>query len=166
VRTKFPKFQGRVILQDRAEVLAKAVLYDNIEPISYDYLTPQPVKGARIYYFRQILHNNDDATCLRILKAQIEAMNAKSVIVIDEKVLSDVKDGGVEEYTAGLSLCMLAVFKALERKEWQWRKLLGEAGLEIREIKKFTEHGDAVIVAVKKVVSADNGLCFGTLESR
>jgi hypothetical protein len=45
---------------------------------------------------------------------------------------------------------MLAMFKALERRESQWRKLLGDAGFEIREIKKFTDYGDSVIVAVKK----------------
>jgi hypothetical protein len=91
-------------------------------------------------------------------------MDEKSVIVIDEKVLPDAKEGGVEEYTAGLSLCMLAVFKALERKEGKWRKLLGEAGLEIRAIKKFTEHGDAVIIAGKKRGGVGNGLCFGSLK--
>lgn len=151
IRKKYPHLQGRVILQDRPDVLAKAEAGDNVETMAYDYLTPQPVKGARVYYFRQILHNNDDESCLRILKAQIEAMDEESVIVIDEKVLLDLKpEGGVEEYTTALSLCMFSVFKALERKEGQWRKLLGGAGLEIREIRKFTEHGDAVIVAAKR----------------
>jgi hypothetical protein len=164
VRKNFRDIQGRVILQDRPNVLAKADVGDSIEKMAYDYLTPQPVKGARIYYFRQILHNNDDETCLRILKAQLDAMDEKSVIVIDDKVLLDVKpEAGVEEYTTALSLCMLAVFGALERKENQWRKLLGEAGLEIREIKKFTEHDDAVIVAGKKRIGVENGSCSGRL---
>ena len=39
--------------------------------------------------------------------------------------------------------------------------MLGEAGLEIREIRKFTEHGDAIIVAGKKRILIGNGLCFG-----
>lgn len=167
VRKKFPYLQGRVILQDRPDALAKAVIDGSIEKMPYDYLTPQPVKGARVYYFRQILHNNDDETCLRILNAQTGAMDEKSVIVIDEKVLLDVKpEGGAEEYATALSLCMFAVFKALERKEGQWRKLLGEAGLEIKEIKKFTEHGDAVMVAGKKGVAVDDGLCFGSVGSQ
>ena len=166
MRKKFPNLQGRAVLQDRPDVLAKAVVDGNIEKMSYDSLTPQPVKGARVYYFRQILHDNDGETCSRILGAQIDAMDENSVIVIDEKVLLDVKpEGGVEEYITALSLCMFAVFKALERKEGQWRKLLGEAGLEIRQIKKFTEHGDTIIVTGKKRVAGDIGLCFGSMGS-
>lgn len=66
-------------------------------------------------------------------------------------MLPDEKPSGTSvEYTAALSLAMLAMFKALERREGQWRKLLGDAGFEIREIKKFTDYGDSVIVAVKK----------------
>ena len=38
-------------------------------------------------------------------------MDEKSVIVIDKKVLPDFKEGGVEEYTAALILCMLAVLE-------------------------------------------------------
>lgn len=88
-------------------------------------------------------------------------MNESSVIAIDEKVLPDTKEDWAEEYTAGLSLWILAVFQALERKGRQWRKLLREAGLEIREIKRLTEDGDAVIMAGKKTMLVDNGLCFG-----
>jgi len=77
-------------------------------------------------------------------------MDDKSVI-LDEKVLSDTKPAqGMGEYHAGLSLAMYTFFKALERNERQWRKLLVEAGLEVRDILKFTDFGNAVIVAGKK----------------
>lgn len=81
-------------------------------------------------------------------------MGSSSVLLIDDKVLADGKPaGGAVEYTAGLSLAMLVMFKALERRESQWRKLLADAGLEIRAIKKFTDFGDSIIVAVKKDVA-------------
>ena len=78
-------------------------------------------------------------------------MDSSSRILIDDKVLPDEKPiGGGMEYTAGLSLSMLAMFKALERRESQWRKLLGDAGYEIQAIRKFTDFGDSIIIAAKK----------------
>ena len=45
---------------------------------------------------------------------------------------------------------MLSMFKALERREGQWRTLIADSGLEIREIKRFTDFGDSVIVVGRK----------------
>jgi O-methyltransferase domain len=104
-----------------------------------------------VYYFRQIFHNNDDQTCQRILQSHIPAMTEHSILLIDDKVLPDEKPpGGQAEYTAALSLAMLVMFKALERRESQWRKLLADAGYEIRAIKRFTDFGDSIIVAAPK----------------
>lgn len=104
--------------------------------------------GARAYYFRQILHNHNDETCHRILATHLPALSPSFVIIIDDKVFPDAKPAtGSVEYTAGLSLAMLTMFSALERREGQWRTLLADAGLEIREIRRFTDFGDSVIVA-------------------
>lgn len=74
-------------------------------------------------------------------------MNESSVLLIDDKVLSDEVDRA--EYTAGLGVSMLCMFNALERRESQWRELLGEVGLRTKEIRRFTRFGDSVIVAIK-----------------
>ena len=37
--------QGKIILQDRPAVLEKAITGPEVERMSYDYLTEQPVKG-------------------------------------------------------------------------------------------------------------------------
>ncbi|KAG3176827.1 hypothetical protein PC129_g25540 [Phytophthora cactorum] len=99
------------------------------------------------------MHNYDDETCIRILTCQIPSMGPNSVIVIDDKVLPDSKpppDTPGVEYTAGLSLAMKVMFDALERREAHWRQLLASAGLEIREIRKFTDFDDSAIIAVKR----------------
>ncbi|KAL1987270.1 hypothetical protein VTN96DRAFT_4298 [Rasamsonia emersonii] len=152
LRKRFPNLKGRVVLQDLPSVLDKAITGDDVEKMGYDYLTEQPVKGARAYYFRQIMHNNDDETCVRILQSQAPAMDKSSVILIDEKVLPDEKPALTEGnwYTSALNLAMVAMFNALERREAQWRKLLADAGFEILAIKTFTDFRDSVIVAVKK----------------
>lgn len=99
------------------------------------------------------MHNNDDETCLRILKSQLPAMGPNSVIIIDDKTLPDEKPPqgtpGVE-YTAGLSLAMKVMFDAQERRESHWRELLDKAGLVIKDTRKFTKFHDSVIIAVKK----------------
>lgn len=154
LRDKYPALKGRVILQDRPPVLEKAITGPGIEKMSYDYLTEQPVKSARAYYFRQILHNNDDETCIQILKSQLPAMAESSVLLIDEKVLPNKKSPDASsgaEYTSGLDLAMVAMFNALERNETEWKKLLGDAGYNIQAIKKFTNFEDSVIVCVKKL---------------
>jgi hypothetical protein len=45
---------------------------------------------------------------------------------------------------------MKAMFNALERREGQWRTLLADVGLEIREIRRYTDFGDSIIVAGRK----------------
>jgi hypothetical protein len=78
-------------------------------------------------------------------------MTSSSVILIDDKVLPDEKAPGFSaEYPSALSLAMLVMFKALERRESQWRKLLADAGFKIRSIRKYTDFGDSIIVAVKQ----------------
>jgi hypothetical protein len=45
LKKKFPSLQGKIILQDRAAVLEKAIVGDDVEKMPYDYLTEQPIKG-------------------------------------------------------------------------------------------------------------------------
>lgn len=51
LKEKLPQISGRVVLQDRPEVLDKALSVDGMEKMSYDYLTEQPVKGKISLYF-------------------------------------------------------------------------------------------------------------------
>ncbi|EGX93533.1 O-methyltransferase, putative [Cordyceps militaris CM01] len=159
LKARIPDLQGRVVLQDRPEVLDRALEIEGMEKMSYDYLTEQPIKepdwqtDARVYYFRQIMHNNDDVTCVRILASQRLAMSADSIVIIDDKCLSDDKppqDGPGVEYTAALSIAMEAMFNAQERREAHWRALLPRAGLVVKDIRRFTKFEDAVIIAAKQ----------------
>lgn len=172
LKKALPDLKGRVVLQDQSYVLETALEVEGMEKMPYDFFTEQPVKGrqetpetpsnrfigsdrsgARVYYFRQILHNFDDDACVRILKSQTSALGPESVVVIDDKVLPDDKPAvgtpGIE-YTAALSIAMKVMFDAQERRESSLRRLLDQAGLQIRDIRKFTRFDDAVIIATKK----------------
>lgn len=45
-----PGVKGRLILQDQAYVLARAMEVAGMEKMAYDFLTEQPVKGTVIFY--------------------------------------------------------------------------------------------------------------------
>lgn len=82
----------------------------------------------------------------------MSAMSAESVIIIDEKVLPKEKlepDAPGAEFVAGLSLAMKMIFNAQERREVHWRRLLGSAGLVVKEIRKFSKIDDCIIICVK-----------------
>jgi hypothetical protein len=172
LKERYPDLNGRIILQDKPDVVENALTVDGMEVMGHDYLIEQPVKSAsfllhfhsrnvpllteldaRVYFLRQILHNNEDETCVQIMQSILPALGPNSCIVISEKVLPDDKpaaDAPGVEYSSGLSLAMYAVFKALERRRAHWYKLLDSAGLEIKEIRKVTHFDDSLIFAVKK----------------
>lgn len=90
-RRAFPELPGRIIVQDQPHVITKL---DDVETMPYDFFTPQPILGARFYYFKQILHNWDDEKSIAILKNTASAMDKdKSTLLINEYVLPEEKVG-------------------------------------------------------------------------
>jgi hypothetical protein len=86
-RQAFPDVPGRLIVQDQPHVLTKL---DGIETQAYDFFTPQPVIGARFYYFKQILHNWGDEKGALILKNAAQAMEkGSSTLLIDDSVMPE-----------------------------------------------------------------------------
>lgn len=66
LKTAFPDFKGRIILQDRPDVLEKALKVDGMELMAHDFLTEQPVhsKFARGSSQPQTITNNPRRTRL------------------------------------------------------------------------------------------------------
>ena len=102
-----------------------------LEAMAHDFWTPQPVKGAKVYYLRTVLHDWPDAECGTILKHLRDAMAEDSVIVIDESVIP-AKGASIAQMN--FDITMLAAAGAMERSEGQWRELLESVGLRIRDI--------------------------------
>ena len=151
-----PTLTGRLILQDRPEVVSElSNLPPRIEPLIHSYFEPQPpnLHNARIYHLRQILHNNTHTDCIRILKALLPSMGPDSVLMVDEKVMPD-KSKSVDDdravQVAQASMAMLAFFNTVERRRDQWEGLLEEGGYRVVEVKKYADTHDSIIVARKK----------------
>lgn len=72
LKKRYPDLPGRVVLQDRPEVLGKALEVEGMETMAYDYLTEQPMKGEsppssyclfRLYGLRKSLTCLNRSSC-------------------------------------------------------------------------------------------------------
>ena len=103
-----------------------------VECMAYDFFTPQPVKGARAYYFRNICHDWSDGHCERFLSNTAEAMEkGYSRLLIDDYVLPDT---GAPVRGSSMDFLMMMYCSGIERSRRQWEVLLGKCGLEIVKI--------------------------------
>ncbi|KAK3689903.1 S-adenosyl-L-methionine-dependent methyltransferase [Podospora appendiculata] len=131
---KFPLL--KLIVQDLPPVIEKAKsqappeLADRVSYMAHDFLTPQPVRGADVYFFRSILHNWPTKYCLRILRNHVGVLKPGARVVVMDMVLPDkgtVASAAEEERLRGLDLVMLELFNAHEREMDDWRALFAEA---------------------------------------
>ena len=129
---QFPHIGGRLILQDTPDILAN--FQDdgsNVEAMVHDFFTPQPIKGARAYYLRTVLHDWPDKEAKAILENIVPAMAHNSKLLINEYVLPGT---GVPLFPSLLDLSMMAIFSSWERTRQQWEDLLSSAGLVVVKI--------------------------------
>jgi len=143
----YSQVKGQFILQDLPGVLAgvsEAISKKGIQLMEYDFFTPQPVKGARVYHFRRVLHDWSDNKCRKILQNTIWAMDPEhSRIVIADLVLPE---RNVSPQQAILDLNMM-ILGAMERTEDQWKSLLESVGLKLVKIWRSKDGVQAALEA-------------------
>ncbi|KAI1074274.1 S-adenosyl-L-methionine-dependent methyltransferase [Whalleya microplaca] len=150
-RKRYPNLAGRVILQDLPEVVKQVKAKplpgsENVEAEAYDFFTPESIKGARAYYFRNVLHDWPDAKCVEILINIKAGMTEESVILIDETTLAE-RDAPWR--TTQHDMEMMTIFGAQERTKAEWAKLVQEAGLNIREVLMYCEEYEDSLIIVE-----------------
>ncbi|PQE33396.1 O-methyltransferase protein [Rutstroemia sp. NJR-2017a WRK4] len=123
---------GQIVLQERPEVIESiGDKLPEIKKMEYDFFTPQPLKGAAIYYIRRCLHDWPDDDCVKILTQIADAMEpGKSRLVVSEIVIPPT-EADVE--TAWMDITMM-VLTGRERTEKQWKNLLELSGLKLKKI--------------------------------
>lgn len=144
---KHPDVPGRLICQDLPIVIGQIEkLDDRIEPMSYDFYTEQPVKGARAYFMHSVLHDWPDETCLKILANITAAMKpGYSKLLINENVIPDT---GAHWETTALDIMMLTLLSSRERTRENWEDLLGKGGLKIEKIWSARNGAESLIECV------------------
>lgn len=133
-KKKFPGIKGRVIVEDLPGVLETIKnLPAGITTMAHDFFQPQPVKGAKVYYMRQILHDWPDKQAKIILEHIRDAMNEESVLIVHDATFPDQN---VSYTLATVDFCMMSLLSGAERTQKHFEELFDSAGLKIAEIRK------------------------------
>lgn len=149
-RQKHPELPGRLVVED-LEHQINLVDQDEyaklgIEAVAHDFTKPQPVKGAKVYFLRHIMHDWSDTICQTILGHLRDAMADDSVIVFDEMV---VPETNVSELTVGMDITMMSI-GSQERTVAEYEALLKPVGLKIRRILTYDDYGPWNLIIVER----------------
>ncbi|PYH81301.1 S-adenosyl-L-methionine-dependent methyltransferase [Aspergillus uvarum CBS 121591] len=148
VKQRYSNIPGRMVLQDRPATIERVELVDGMEAMAHDFFTEQPIKGARAYYFRSVLHDWDDDRCRIILKHIRDAMKpGYSKILINE---FSIPLEGPCSFATHSDFFVMAVNAAVERTERQWAELIDSAGLKIDKIWTLEPDSESILeVSIK-----------------
>ncbi|KAL3455606.1 S-adenosyl-L-methionine-dependent methyltransferase, partial [Aspergillus heterothallicus] len=136
---------NRIILQDMEPVVRHAIPCEGVEAMAHDFWKEQPIKGARFYYLRLILHDYPEDKAVILLKNLVAALGPNSAILIDELVLPET---GVSLYATQSDITMMSALAAQERTTGQWDALLEKAGLKVKERYVYTSRKDTILECV------------------
>ncbi|KAJ6145549.1 Plant methyltransferase dimerization [Penicillium chermesinum] len=142
-KTRFPHATGRLILEDLSRVIEEVngpeLETFEIETVVHDFFAEaQPISGARVYYFKNVLHDWSDEQAAIIFKNLKPAMKRGfSKIIMEEYILPDTNARSLPCMT-DLSVMMFCA--GLERTRQRWTELLESVGLQV--VKFWMREGD------------------------
>ncbi|KAI1212599.1 S-adenosyl-L-methionine-dependent methyltransferase [Annulohypoxylon truncatum] len=115
---------------------------------AHDFFTPQPVKGAAVYFLRWILHNWSDEYAVRILRNIGQAMSEKSRLIIHDYCIEDLDKLSLRKKRAAtnMDIGMMQLLNARERDEAQWKELLAKADSRFQWIGVTRPPGSALAI--------------------
>ena len=140
----FPSLQPqRMVLQDLDAPIAQArdskLLDPSVQAMVSDFFGPQPVKGAKAYFLRRIIHDYSDANCVKILGHLRDAMEKDSKILIADMVMPR-RIYEADLPAAAMDNCVM-VMGGKERTEAGMRKIIEDAGLKFVKVWQSREGG-------------------------
>lgn len=149
-RDRYPAsvLPGRVILQDLPYAISAALPTPGVENMVHNFFEPQPVRGAKFYFMRGVMHNHPDHKIKELLGRTRDAMTSESILLLDEVILPDV---GVGMDAAAHDVTMLAAFAGAERSEEQWRSIFAEVGLRLVKTYVYNEASYESVMDVRLV---------------
>lgn len=130
-----PVTKEQLVLEDQDSVIDTISddMHDGgITYVKYDFFKPQPIKGARVYTLKSIIHDWPDDKALEILRNLASGLTpGYSKIWLLEGIVPGIN---ASKALAGLDITMMVFLGALERTEAQWHDLLERAGLEVTKL--------------------------------
>ncbi|KFA45947.1 hypothetical protein S40293_07288 [Stachybotrys chartarum IBT 40293] len=145
-KDKHPNVPGRVILQDLPHSIEKALPTPGVENMVHNFFEPQPIKGAKFYFTRGVLHNHPDHKVRILLENTKSAMAPDSIMLLDEMVLPET---GVNSYAAAMDITMMSAMAGMERSEAQWKALLESVGLKLVKTYKYNPTSYEAVMDVR-----------------
>ncbi|PYH29859.1 O-methyltransferase [Aspergillus neoniger CBS 115656] len=132
-KRKFPDIKNQLIVQDLPGVIGDIdePLIEGVTAVGYDMFHSQPIKGAKAYYMRTVLHDWPDKQALQALSRVHDAMAADSVLLINENVLPEMNAPG---FSASMDIIMMELYGSMERTEKQWLGLLDKAQFKVLKV--------------------------------
>ncbi|KAG6919980.1 hypothetical protein DXG01_013329 [Tephrocybe rancida] len=133
-----------------------ALVNGSVELQVYDFFTPQPVKGAAVYFHRVNMHNWPDHDAQRIMQIMREAANENSKVVLFDIIATHVCEDPVSELSTvrkkmpypllpnlgvagagihtAMDVQMLTLFNGKERTEEEFRALGRASGWKLDKV--------------------------------
>ena len=104
-------------------------LTDRMSFQAHDFFQAQPVAEAKVYLYRQILHDWPDRDAIQILQALVPALRDGDTVLLCEAVFSEPGDlpKPIERLVRSADLLMMAKHNAKERTLPMWRELINKA---------------------------------------
>ncbi|KIW20562.1 hypothetical protein PV08_01137 [Exophiala spinifera] len=153
----FPCLEAdRMVLQDLPEIIAQTrssvgtesssdssntSLPAGVRTMVHDFWTPQPIKAAKAYFFRRIMHDYSDENCAKILAHVRDAMAPDSKVLIADMVMPKrVYEADLP--AAAMDTCVM-VMGGKERTAQGFEKILDHAGLKLEKIWQSRQGGAA-----------------------
>ncbi|KIW08680.1 uncharacterized protein PV09_00631 [Verruconis gallopava] len=149
---KYPKL--KFVVQDLPKVVANGPekippeFADRIKFEAHDFYTEQTQKGADVFFFRWICHNQSDKYGVKMLKALIPALKPGARIVISDNCLKPVGELDMwdEKITRSMDLTMLSLLNAKERDVPDWIHLFAQADPRFKFLGAKTPEGSRMSI--------------------
>ncbi|KAF2139106.1 uncharacterized protein K452DRAFT_255218 [Aplosporella prunicola CBS 121167] len=145
----------RFIVQDLPGTLKDAekdipeTLRGRIEFMAHSFFELQPVKNADVYFFRLIMHDWPDKSCVQILRNLVPALKNGARVVFVEHILPERGSNSCrQKITRNTDLVMLANFNSRERTEKEWQALFAEADTRFGNFKTESWPGTFSLIQV------------------
>ncbi|KAG6815143.1 hypothetical protein H0H93_010789 [Arthromyces matolae] len=138
----------------------EAIASGNVKLQANDFFTPQPIKGASIYFLRVVIHDWSDDEAKKILKQLRESANDSTKLVIFDilahhvcadpvtesqttaapkppvpaPLLANLGIGGLGGFNTQMDMQMLNMFNGKERTEQEFRELGVATGWKLETV--------------------------------
>jgi hypothetical protein len=153
----------KFIIQDLPELETEANatipkdLSNRIRFMPHDFFKAQPVLEAKVYMYRQILHDWPDKEAIEILRALVPALDNGDALLLVEAVVPEpnVAPNGVDRLLRTADMLMMAKHNSKERTIKMWEKLIKDADsqfdlISVTSARDSPESGSVIEVRWKK----------------